>query len=210
MKDYKKLNLPLLTEKDEEYQMLLAVAEEYTRQHTQKTREKRSGDATEIVLREFLLKKGFNVTLRPDLKIQGQGGTIDRIDSLLLMPKVDPNKPSYVPEEVDAILEIKNNGVANQSLRIREKFDGSRGVSQNFRFAVAVFSERFLSRTPYKYAITEDELGNEKYRVFTFVARRIWDRMYDVSVVERMLRDHELWKTGEKDDLLSFLARVSA
>ena len=40
MKDYKKLNLPLLTEHDEEYQMLQEVSEEYTRQKVPKKAEK--------------------------------------------------------------------------------------------------------------------------------------------------------------------------
>ena len=63
--------LPLLTEKDEEFQMLLKVAEEYTRQKSEKTSEKKSGDATEIVIRNYLLKRGFNVTLNPNVKIEG-------------------------------------------------------------------------------------------------------------------------------------------
>jgi len=36
MKDYKKLNLPLLTKQEEEYKMLYDVAEEISRQKTEK------------------------------------------------------------------------------------------------------------------------------------------------------------------------------
>lgn len=54
MKDYKKLNLPLLTKQDEEYRMLIDVAELYAPQKA-KTTEKKSGDATEIVIRNHLL-----------------------------------------------------------------------------------------------------------------------------------------------------------
>jgi hypothetical protein len=72
--DYKKLNLPLLTEQDEEYHMLREVAEEYARQH-EKTAEKKSGNATENVIRNHLLSHGFNVALNPELKIHGSNET---------------------------------------------------------------------------------------------------------------------------------------
>jgi hypothetical protein len=198
-------DMPFLTRQDEEFQMLLEVAEEYTRQQREKTTEKKSGDATEIVIRKHLLKRGFNVTLRPELKIQGSNKVVARIDSLLLKPRENSNEEKYTPEKVDMMIEIKNNGVAEQTTKIRRKFDEAREISENFRFAVIVLSERLLSRTPYKHAITEEKLENKKYRVFTLIARRIWDRMYEVPVANRMLENHELWKTGEWEKLQTYL-----
>ena len=163
MKDYKKLNLPLLTEQDEEYHMLKEVAKEYTLQH-EKTAEKKSGNATENVIRNHLLSHGFNVALNPELKIHGSNKSADRIDSLLLKPNVDPTRYNrvYSPNEVSVVIEIKNNGVANQSSKIAKKFNQVMEISDNFRFAVIVLSEKLLSPTPYPYAICEEDIGIEK------------------------------------------------
>ncbi len=67
MKDYKKLNLPLLTTKDEEYHLLADIADLYLKQDSSKTERKKSGDATEIVVREYLVKHGLNMALDKDL-----------------------------------------------------------------------------------------------------------------------------------------------
>ena len=203
----------ILNREDGEFQMLLEVAEEYGRQKIERTPQKKSGDATEIVIRSHLLKKGFNMTLNPDLKIQGSNKRVEWIDSLLLKPNADPNKPIYHSNEVDTVIEIKNNGVAEQSKKIKEKFDKAREISENFRFAVIVLSERLLSRTPYKHAITEEKLQNRKYRVFTLIARREYPKypkyprggLYTKDVDLAMLEKGELWKTGEWEKLIAYL-----
>lgn len=204
MKDYKKLNLLLLTEQDEEYHILIEVAEEYARQH-EKTAEKKSGNATENVIRNHLLSHGFNVALNPELKIHGSNKTVDRIDSLLLKMDVDPNKRVYSPNEVSVVIEIKNNGVADQSSKIAKKFNQLKEISHNFRFAVIVLSEKLLSQTPYPYAICEEDIGIENCRVFTSIIRRKWDKMYDKAVVMKMLRDGRLWNSHEWQEFIDYL-----
>ena len=205
MKDYKKLNLPLLTEQDEEYQMLKEVAENYTIQQIQKTAEKKSGDATEIVVRNHLLKHDFKVTLKPELSIRGPHDTVKRIDSLLLKPNVDSNKLVYYPNEVSTVIEIKNNGVAEQSNKIREKFKRLKEISASYNFAVIVLSEKLLSRTPYPYAINKEDIGINNCEVFTCVIRQKWDKMYDKAVVVEMLETGEFWKSNEWQDLINYL-----
>jgi hypothetical protein len=208
MKDYKKLNLPLLTEQDEEYHILKEVAEEYTRQH-EKTAEKKSGNATENVIRNHLLSHGFNVSLNPELKIHGSNKTADRIDSLLLKPNVDPTRYNrvYSPNEVSVVIEIKNNGVADQSSKIAKKFNQIMEISDNFRFAVIVLSEKLLSQTPYPYAICEEDIGIENCRVFTSIIRREWDKTYDKTVVVKMLRDGRLWNSHEWQGFIDYLTK---
>jgi len=201
MSEYDKLAKPFLTERDEEFQMLLEVAEEYLKQRRGDTPQNKSGNATEIVIRNHLLKRGFNVTLNPNVKIQGSGL---RIDSLLLKPNVNPNKLTYAPNEVNTIAEIKNNAVANQSQKIRENFDELRRVSENFRFAAIVLSER----KGYTHEITDEKLGNPKYLSFTLVSRRQYPAvggLYSKEAIMDMLRKKEMKKTGEWEKLIAYL-----
>jgi len=206
MKDYKKLNLPLLTEQDEEYQILIDIAEEYARQQ-EKTAEMKSGKATEIVVRNHLLSHGFNVALKPELKIKGSNTTAGRIDSLLLRNQVDQNKLVYSPNDVSVVIEIKNNGVAEQSRRIAKKFGQLREISEHFAFAVIVLSEKLLSRTPYPYAICEEDIGIETCQIFTCVIRREWAKMYNKAVVAEMLREGRLWNSHEWNEFIDYLKR---
>lgn len=108
MKDYKKLNLPLLTTQDEEYQMLIDVADLFTKQEAI-TNEKKSGDATEITVRNHLLAHGLRMALNPELTVRGYDYTTKakRIDGLLLKDRVDQNKRIYETDEVKAVLENK-------------------------------------------------------------------------------------------------------
>jgi hypothetical protein len=204
MKDYKKLNLPLLTEQDEEYQMLIEVAEEYSRQQ-EKTAERKSGNATEKVIRDHLLRHGFNMALRSELRIKGSSSTVGRIDALLLKPSVDPSKLIYPPNEVAAVIEIKNNGVAEQSKRIARKFTQLKGISDDLRFVVIVLSEKLLSRTPYPHAICEEDIGIESCRVFTCVIRKEWRKMYEKAVVQNMLEQGRLWNSHEWKECIDYL-----
>jgi hypothetical protein len=126
-----------------------------------------------------------------------------RIDSLLLKPIVDPDRPTYKPHEVDTVIEVKNNCVANQSEKIIEKFDKIAKVSENFHYAVIILSER----KGYTYEITEASLKNEKYRPFTLVSRKIYPRggLYLKSNIIAMLNNNEMKKTGDWEKLIKYL-----
>jgi hypothetical protein len=195
-------DMSFLNKQDEEFQMLTEVAEEYLKQKSGDTPQNKSGNATETVIRNHLLKRGFNMTLNPDVKIQGSN---IKIDSLLLKPSVNPNKPSYSPSEVDTVIEIKNNAVANQSGIIKENFDELSRVSENFHFAVIVLSER----KGYTHEITEEKLENKKYRVFTLVSRKKYPigGLYRKEAIIEMLNNNEMMKTRKWEELLSFLKR---
>jgi len=54
---YDGLKKPLLTKKDEEYQMLMEVTEEYLHQKREKSAQKKSGAAPIVVVREHLLRE---------------------------------------------------------------------------------------------------------------------------------------------------------
>ena len=121
-----------------------------------------SGRITENVIRNHLLKKGLNMSntrVRIDPSWQ-------EIDLLLLKPESNPTKSKYSGREVDTILEIKNNAVADQTTEIKKNFNKLKQISKNFRFAAIVLSER----DGYKYAIKQEELG---YPVFTLISRKI-------------------------------------
>ena len=192
--------MQILTKSDEEFQMLLEVAEEYGRQKEEKTSHKKSGSATEIVIRNHLLKAGFNVTLNPNVRILGSNR---KIDSLLLEPSVNPNKLEYAPDEVDVIIEIKNNAVANQSKIIRQYFEELKNVTENFRFAVIVLSER----KNYTHEITEEKLADKKFRVFTLIYRKRYPTggLYRRSSIIEMMNKYEIIKTGKWKELLDYL-----
>jgi len=199
---YDELDLPLLTEKDEEFQMLLEVADEYQRRKD-KTAEQKSGKATEIIIRKYLLGKGLNVALNHELTIQGTNQRADLIDSILLRPSIDPNKPVYQPQEVDTVIEIKNNAVGDQSTGIREKFDKIEPISKNLRFAVIILSER----KRYTHEITDKKLANKNYHSFTLVSRKQYPKggLYLRSSVMEMLRKREMKKTFQWEKLIEYL-----
>jgi len=189
-----------LTREDEEFQMLLEVAEEYSKQKSGNTPQNKSGKATEIVIRNYLLKRKFNLTLNPNVKIQGSN---IRNDMLLLKSNVNSNKLMYAPNEVDTVLEIKNNAVGDQSTGIKRNFDALRKISENLRFVVVVLSER----KGYTYEITEEKLGDKKYRVFTLVSRKKYPKggLYRKDAIMEMLEKKEMKRTGKWDELITYL-----
>jgi hypothetical protein len=152
-------DISVLTKNDEEFQMLIEVAEEYTEQHRGKTAEKKSGDATEIVIRSHFLKHGLNIS-SPKAKLEGSD---IEIDLLLLKPNVNSNEEApFQPEEVKAAIEIKNNAVGGKKRidgtqedpndKIKDDFNELESVGVN-RFAVVVLSETLPSnpeKKPYK------------------------------------------------------------
>jgi hypothetical protein len=211
MKDY--TAKPFLTAKDEEYQMLIEVAEEYTRQRSYKTAERKSGDASEIVVRNHLLQSGLNIS-KPKVKINGSSM---EIDLLSLKNKVNPNRDTpYEPSEVDTVIEVKNNAVGGKrrsdgtqedpNERIRNDFNRLERLTKTNRFAVVVLSETLLPpRKPYKWRFCEEKIGKTNCRVFTLVARKRWDKMYQVGVVKSLLGNQEMKKTGEWEDFVAYL-----
>ena len=87
---------PFLTANDEEYIMLIEVSEEFQKQKTDKTAREKSGNATEIVMRNHLMKRNLNLSMIPNVTIQGSK---IKNDLLLLKRGVDPNQKTY-PFEV--------------------------------------------------------------------------------------------------------------
>jgi len=196
----------LLREGDEELQMLRETAEEYTRQQSEKTPEKKSGDATEIVVRNHLQNHDLNVS--PNCVYVNPSNR--EIDLLILKEKI--NRDHYSPNEVHTVIEIRNNAVGsaerNPNVIIRNRFDDIENLTKVNRFAVIVLSEKLPStsgRKPYKWRIQEKEIGKKNCRVFTLVARERWDRLYEIDVVNKMLENGELRKTGEWEKLIAYL-----
>jgi len=201
MSQYDSLNKPLLNEKDEEYQMLFEVAEEYLDQQKEKTPQNKSGKATEIVIREHLLRKGFNLTSNPNVKILGSK---IKNDLLLLKPAINPHNKEYSPDEVDMVIEIKNNAVANQSRIIKENFDELKELSSNLRFGVIVLSER----KGYTHEIVDEKLGDGKYLSFTLVSRRVYPEvggLYSKKAIVDLLKNNEMKRTGDWERLIAYL-----
>ena len=195
-------DMSILKREDEEFQMLLEVAEEYTKQRSEKTPEKKSGNATEIVIRNHLLKRKFNVTLNPNVKIDGSN---IKNDMLLLKSNINSNKLMYAPNEVNMVIEIKNNAVANQSRIIRRNFNELQGISEKFRFAVIVLSER----RGYTHEITEEKLENKKYRVFTLITREKYPKggLYRKENIVKMLHGNEMTKTRKWEEFIAYLKK---
>ena len=201
MSHYGELKAPLLTKKDEEYQMLMEVAEEYLHQEREKTAQKKSGVPTEVVIREHLLRRGFNLTFTP--KIKFEGSTIKN-DLFLLKSTTNPDQKEYSPNDVNLVIEIKNNAVANQSEIIKEKFNELKKLSPDLRFAVVILSEK----KGYAHEVTDEKLGNEGYLSFTLVSRRIYPKdggLYSPGAIMDLLKNKELKKTGDWEKLISYL-----
>jgi hypothetical protein len=192
MSHYGELKAPLLTKKDEEYQMLMEVAEEYLHQEREKTAQKKSGVATEVVIREHLLRRGFNMTFNPNIILAGSN---IKNDLFLLRSTINPDQKEYSPSEVNLVIEIKNNAVASQSEIIKEKFDELRKLSSELRFAVVILSEK----KGYTHEVTNEKLGNEGYLSFTLVSRRIYPKvggLYSPGAIMDLLKSELLAPYG--------------
>jgi hypothetical protein len=201
MSQYDELEKPFLTKKDEEYQMLLEVAEECIQQKREKTAQKKSGNPTEVVVREHLLRRGFNLTFNPDVKVQGSN---IKNDLFLLESMVNPDLKEYPSNEVNMVVEIKNNAAADQSKLIKENFDELKKLSPNLRFGVIILSEK----TGFPHAITDEKLGDEKYLSFTLVARRIYPKsggLYSGKAIMDLLKDKGMKKTGDWERFITCL-----
>ena len=206
---------PFLTAIDEEYTMLIEVSEEFEKQKIDKISREKSGNATEIVIRNHLLRRNLNLSMIPDRTIQGSKL---KNDLLLLKNGVDPNQKNFPSNNVKMVIEIKNNAVGGKTLEngqredtnkvLRSKFNELEATTNVRNFAVIVLSETLLPpRTPYKWRFREEMIGKENCKVFTLVARQLYPPggLYIKSNIEEMLQKEQMKKTGEFQQLINYL-----
>jgi len=204
---------PLLTATDEECMMLIEVCDEFQKQKTDKTALEKSGSPTEIVIRNHLLKRKLNLSLRPNVTIQGS--KIEN-DLLVLKSGADPNQQTFPPDNVKMVIEVWNNAVGGKTLAngkredpnkvLHFKFNELEATAKVKNFAVIVLSETLL-KTPYKWRFKEEAIGKENCKVFTLVARQLYPPggLYIKSSIEEMLQNKQMKKTGEFQQLINYL-----
>jgi hypothetical protein len=206
---------PLLTASDEEYTMLIEVTEEFEKQKLDKTSREKSGSATELVIRNHLLKRGLNLSKIPNVTIEGSK---IKNNLLLLKSGVDPNQEIYPSSNVKMVVEVKNNAVGGKTLKngkledpnkvLRAKFNELEGTVHVKNFAVIVLSEMLLPpKTPYKWRFKEEAIGKQNCKVFTLVARQLYPPggLYIKSNIVEMLQKEQMKKTGEFEQLVNYL-----
>jgi hypothetical protein len=206
---------PFLTGSDEEYAMLIEVSEEFEKQKISRTVREEFGTPVEIVIRNHLIKRNLNLSMSPDVTIQGSK---IKNDLLLLKSGVDPNQKTFPSENVKMIIEIKNNGVGGKTLEngkredpnkeLRIKFNELEAMTNVRNFAVIVLSETLLPpRTPSKWRFKEEKIGKENCKVFTLIARQIYPPggLYIKSNIVNMLQNEQMKKTGEFQQLINYL-----
>ncbi len=198
---------PLLTVNDEEYMILIEVAEEFQRQKIGKTACETSGNATEIVMRNHLLRRNLNLSMNPNVRIQGSK---IKNDLLLLKNGVNPTQETFTSDNVKIVIEIKNNAVGGKIMEngkredpnkvLRSKFNELEAITNVRNFAVIVLSETLLPpKTPYKWRFKEEVIGKENCKVFTLVARQMYPPggLYIKSNIVELLQKEQMKKTGE-------------
>jgi hypothetical protein len=209
---------PILTANDEEYTMLIEVSEEFQKQKIDKTTREKSGNATEIVIRNHLLRRNLNLSMNPNVTIQGSK---IKNDLLLLKNGVNPNQKTFPSDNVKMVIEIKNNGVGGKTMEngkredpnkvLRVKFNELEGTTNVRNFAVIVLSETLLPpSTPYKWRFKEEVIGKENCKVFTLVARQLYPPggLYIKSSIVEMLQNEQMKKTGEFQRLINYLQNL--
>ena len=208
-------NQLFLTAADEEYDMLIEVSEESDKQKNDKTAREKSGCATEIVLRNHLMKRNLNLSMLPDVTIQGSKM---KNDLLLLKNGVDPNQRTFSLDNVKMVIEIKNNAVGGKTLEngkredpnkvLRAKFNELEATTNVKNFAVIVLSETLLPpRPPYKWRFKEEVINKKNCKIFTLVARQLYPPggLYIKSNIEEMLKKNQMKKTEEFQKLINYL-----
>ncbi len=206
---------PVLTASDEECTLLIEVCEEFEKQKMDKTVHEKSGNATEIVIRNHLLMRNLNLSIIPNVTIQGSK---IKNDLLLLKGGVDANQKNYPADHVKMVIEIKNNAIGGKTLEngkredpnkvLRAKFNELEGITNVRNFAVIVLSETLLPpRTPYKWRFREEAIGKKNCKVFTLVARQLYPPggLYVKSNITEMLHEGQMKKTGEFQKLINYL-----
>jgi len=214
----KKCKVPILSE---EMQMFIEVGKLVSYQRAQLTKQGKklspsgsrdiSGRATENVLREHLIKHGLNIS---NTRVGIEGAPLE-IDLISLKLGINPAKTIYYPHEVDTVLEIKNNAVADQTTEIKKNFNRLKQLTAAIWFAAIVLSER----EGYKYAIREEQLG---YPVFTLICRTVsagrwmWSESETVIVRDKIMSRGKrigrkaMQETGEWQRLLDYLRTRNA
>jgi hypothetical protein len=195
--------------------MLIEVSEEFEKQKIHKTTRGKFGSATEMVLRNHLLRRNLNLSMAPDVTIQGS--KIEN-DLLLLKTGVDPNQKTFPSENVKMVIEVKNSGVSAKTLEngkmedpnkvLRGKFNELEAITNVRNFAVVVFSETLLSRrTPFKWRFKEEVIRKENCKVFVLVARQLYPPggLYVKSNIIEMLQNKQMKKTEEFQQLINYL-----
>ena len=198
--------------------MLIEVSEEFQKQKIDKTTREKSGNATEIVIRNHLLRRNLNLSMNPNVTIQGSK---IKNDLLLLKNGVNPNQKIFTSDNVKMVIEIKNNGVGGKTLEngkredpnklLRVKFNELEGITNVRNFAVIVLSETLLPpRTPFKWRFKEKVIGKENCKVFTLVARQLYPPggLYIKSSIVEMLQNEQMKKTGEFQQLINYLQNL--
>jgi hypothetical protein len=206
---------PHLTVSDEEYQMLIEVSEEFEKQKLDKTAREKSGSATETVIRNHLRRRNLNLSMIPEVTIEGSK---IKNDLLLLKNGVDPNQETYPSNDVKMVIEVKNNAVGGKTLEngkredlnkvLRFKFNELEAIVKVKNFAVIVLSEMLLPpRTPNKWRFKEDVIGKSNCKVFTLVARQLYPPggLYIKSNIVDMLQNRQMKRTGEFEQLINYL-----
>ncbi len=209
---------PILTANDEEYTILIEVSEEFQKQKIDKTTREKSGNATEIVIRNHLLRRNLNLSMNPNVTIQGSK---IKNDLLLLKNGVNPNQKTFASDNVKMVIEIKNNAVGGKTMEngkredpnkvLRVKFNELEGTTNVRNFAVIVLSETLLPPgTPYKWRFKEEVIGKENCKVFTLVARQLYPPggLYIKSSIVEMLQKEQMKKTGEFQQLINYLQNL--
>ncbi|HML01869.1 MAG TPA: hypothetical protein VK487_00685 [Candidatus Bathyarchaeia archaeon] len=202
----------------EEMRMFLEVGKLVSRQRAEATKQHQrlsparnrdiSGKATEQIMRQHLMNHGLNISM-PRVGIEHSAIEIDLI---YLKALVNPSKFYYRIDEVDTVLEIKNNAVADQTTEIKKNFDKLRQLYAQLRFAAIVLSER----EGYKYAIKESAFG---YPVFTLITRSVpagrwmWSETETREMANKTMVHGKrsgkpaMQETGEWSGLLEYLSR---
>jgi hypothetical protein len=209
---------PLLTANDEEYTILIEVSEEFQKQKIDKTTREKSGNATEIVIRNHLLRRNLNLSMNPNVTIQGSK---IKNDLLILKNGVNPTQKTFPSDNVKMVIEIKNNAVGGKTMEngkredpnkvLRVKFNELEGTTNVRNFAIIVLSETLLPpRTPYKWRFKEEVIGKENCKVFTLVARQLYPPggLYIKSSIVEMLQNEQMKKTGEFQRLINYLQNL--
>ena len=208
-------NKPILTVNDEEYAMLIEVTEEFEKRKTDKTASDKSGDPTETVIRNHLLRRNLNLSAFPNVTIQGS--KIEK-DLLLLKDGVDPNQKTYPSNQVKIVIEVRSRGVGAKTLPngklldpnklLRTKFNEIQAITNVRNYAVIVLSETLLPPGgPYKWRLREKAIRKENCKVFTLVARELYPAggLFVKSNIEEMLQRGQMKKTGEFEQLVKYL-----
>ena len=195
--------------------MLIEVCEEFVKQKIDKTVREKSGNPTEIIIRNHLLRRNLNLSKVPGATIQGSK---IKNDLLLLKNSVDPNQETFPVDNVKMVIEVRNNGIGGKTLEngkredpnkvLRLKFNELEGTTNVKNFAVMVLSETLLPpRTPYKWRFKEEVIGKENCKVFTLIARQLYPPggLYIKSNIEEMLQNKQMKKTGEFQQLINYL-----